>query len=169
MRLFDVYTGAQLGAGRKSLAYTLRLRAPDRTLTAAEATAARDAAVAEAARRTGAVLRQFIRAGGRLPAPPRMAGFASPSPPTGACCQKRGTLLSAGGAPLHPPRMAGASPPHRPPREDAAKSAAPSALWLGLGALWLAGGPEPGPPRAVAGVRALRAWREPGISGGPAM
>jgi phenylalanyl-tRNA synthetase beta chain len=57
VRLFDVYTGAQLGAGRKSLAYTLRLRAPDRTLTAAEATAARDAAVAEAARRTGAVLR----------------------------------------------------------------------------------------------------------------
>jgi phenylalanyl-tRNA synthetase beta chain len=57
MRLFDVYTGAQLGEGRKSLAYTLRLRARDRTLTAAEATAARDAAVAEAARRTGAVLR----------------------------------------------------------------------------------------------------------------
>lgn len=57
VRLFDVYTGAQLGADRKSLAYTLRLRAPDRTLTAAEATAARDAAVAEAARRTGAVLR----------------------------------------------------------------------------------------------------------------
>ena len=57
VRLFDVYTGAQLGQGRKSLAYTLRLRAPDRTLTAAEATAARDAAVAEAARRTGAVLR----------------------------------------------------------------------------------------------------------------
>ena len=57
VRLFDLYTGAQLGEGRKSLAYTLRLRAPDRTLTAAEATAARDAAVAEAARRTGAVLR----------------------------------------------------------------------------------------------------------------
>jgi phenylalanyl-tRNA synthetase beta chain len=57
VRLFDVYTGAQLGEGRKSLAYTLRLRAPDRTLTAAEATAARDAAVAEAALRTGAVLR----------------------------------------------------------------------------------------------------------------
>ena len=57
VRLFDVYTGAQLGPGRKSLACTLRLRAPDRTLTAAEATAAREAAVAEAARRTGAVLR----------------------------------------------------------------------------------------------------------------
>jgi phenylalanyl-tRNA synthetase beta chain len=57
VRLFDVYTGAQLGPGRKSLAYTLRLRAADRTLTAAEATAARDAAVAEAARLTGAELR----------------------------------------------------------------------------------------------------------------
>jgi phenylalanyl-tRNA synthetase beta chain len=57
LRLFDVYTGAQAGEGRKSLAYTLRFRAPDRTLTTAEVTQARDAAVAEAARRTGAVLR----------------------------------------------------------------------------------------------------------------
>ncbi len=56
VRLFDVYTGAQLGPGRKSLACTLRLRAADRTLTAAEASAARAAAVAEAGR-TGAVLR----------------------------------------------------------------------------------------------------------------
>jgi phenylalanyl-tRNA synthetase beta chain len=55
--LFDVYTGAQAGEGHKSLAYTLRFRAPDRTLTDEEVTAARDAAVAEAARRTGAVLR----------------------------------------------------------------------------------------------------------------
>jgi len=57
VRLFDVYTGAQAGQDRKSLAYTLRFRAPDRTLTAAETTAARDAAVAEASRRVGAVLR----------------------------------------------------------------------------------------------------------------
>ncbi len=57
LQLFDVYTGDQAGAGRKSLAYSLRFRAPDRTLTAEEASAARDAAVAEAARRTGAVLR----------------------------------------------------------------------------------------------------------------
>jgi phenylalanyl-tRNA synthetase beta chain len=57
VRLFDVYTGTQLGADRKSLAYTLRFRAPDRTLTVAETTAARDAAVAEAARTLGAVLR----------------------------------------------------------------------------------------------------------------
>ena len=57
VRLFDVYTGEQAGPGRKSLAYTLRFRAPDRTLTVEETTAARDAAVAEAARRVGAVLR----------------------------------------------------------------------------------------------------------------
>jgi phenylalanyl-tRNA synthetase beta chain len=57
IRLFDVYTGEQAGEGSKSLAYTLRFRAPDRTLTADEVSAARDAAVAEAARRTGAVLR----------------------------------------------------------------------------------------------------------------
>ena len=57
LRLFDVFTGPQLGEGRKSLAYALTFRAADRTLTVEEATAARDAAVAEAARRTGAVLR----------------------------------------------------------------------------------------------------------------
>src|SRR5215472_11655670 len=57
LRLFDIYTGAQIGEGYKSLAYTLRFRAPDRTLMADEASAARDAAVAEAARRTGAILR----------------------------------------------------------------------------------------------------------------
>ncbi|MDP9241494.1 MAG: phenylalanine--tRNA ligase subunit beta [Actinomycetota bacterium] len=57
VRLFDVFTGEQVGEGRRSLAYALRFRAPDRTLTAEEATAARDAAVAEAGRRTGAVLR----------------------------------------------------------------------------------------------------------------
>jgi phenylalanyl-tRNA synthetase beta chain len=58
LRLFDVYVDqARLGPGRRSLAYALRFRAPDRTLTVEEVTAARDAAVAEAGRRTGAVLR----------------------------------------------------------------------------------------------------------------
>ncbi|MET7535121.1 phenylalanine--tRNA ligase subunit beta [Streptomyces sp. NPDC005507] len=57
LRLFDVFTGEQLGEGRKSLAYALRFRATDRTLTVDEASAARDAAVALAAERTGAVLR----------------------------------------------------------------------------------------------------------------
>ncbi|MFE7208594.1 phenylalanine--tRNA ligase subunit beta [Streptomyces sp. NPDC001698] len=58
IRLFDLYENAeQLGEGRKSLAYALRFRAPDRTLTVDEASAARDAAVALAAERTGAELR----------------------------------------------------------------------------------------------------------------
>ncbi|WP_052850736.1 phenylalanine--tRNA ligase subunit beta [Streptomyces avicenniae] len=57
LRLFDVFTGEQLGTGRKSLAYALRFRAADRTLTADELTAAREAAVAAAAERTGASLR----------------------------------------------------------------------------------------------------------------
>ena len=45
VRLFDVYTGPQIGEGRKSLTLALRFRAPDRTLTEDEASAARDAAV----------------------------------------------------------------------------------------------------------------------------
>ena len=41
----------------KSLAFALRFRAADRTLTVEEATAARDAAVARATAETGARLR----------------------------------------------------------------------------------------------------------------
>jgi len=57
LRLFDVYTGEQIGADKKSLAYALRFRAADRTLTADEASAAREAAIAEAVARTGAAMR----------------------------------------------------------------------------------------------------------------
>ncbi len=57
VRLFDVYAGEQVGAGRKSLAYNLTFRAADRTLTVEEAVAARDSAVAVAAARHGASLR----------------------------------------------------------------------------------------------------------------
>ena len=57
VRLFDVYTGEQVGDGKRSLAYTLRFRAMDRTLTGEEANAARDAAVAAARDRFGAQLR----------------------------------------------------------------------------------------------------------------
>ncbi|MFH8661485.1 phenylalanine--tRNA ligase subunit beta [Streptomyces afghaniensis] len=58
IRLFDVYENVeQLGEGRKSLAYALRFRAADRTLTVDEASAARDAAVALAGERVGAELR----------------------------------------------------------------------------------------------------------------
>ncbi len=58
VRLFDVYVGPQLGEGRKSLTLALRFRAPDRTLTEDEASAARDAAVAVAAERVGAEQRK---------------------------------------------------------------------------------------------------------------
>lgn len=56
IRLFDVYTGAQVGEGRRSLAYALRFRAPDRTLTAEEVATARAGALA-AAEAVGATLR----------------------------------------------------------------------------------------------------------------
>ena len=57
LRLFDVYTGDPVPAGKRSLAYSLRLRAADRTLTVEESVAVRDAAVAVAAERFGAELR----------------------------------------------------------------------------------------------------------------
>lgn len=57
VELFDVYTGPQIGAGRKSLTLALRFRAPDRTLTEDDASAGRDAAVATAAARLGATQR----------------------------------------------------------------------------------------------------------------
>ena len=55
--LFDVYESAQLGEDKRSLAYKLTFRAPDRTLTSEETITARDAAVAVTASRFGAILR----------------------------------------------------------------------------------------------------------------
>ncbi|MFL6288746.1 MAG: phenylalanine--tRNA ligase subunit beta, partial [Actinomycetes bacterium] len=57
VRLFDIYTGDQVGAGNKSLAFALRLRASDHTLSPDEVAQARAAAVDEASRSTGAILR----------------------------------------------------------------------------------------------------------------
>jgi len=58
VRLFDVYTKPPIEPGQRSLAFALRFRAPDRTLTAEETLAARDAAVAAATTATGATLRR---------------------------------------------------------------------------------------------------------------
>jgi phenylalanyl-tRNA synthetase beta chain len=49
VRLFDVYTGDQVPKSHKSLAFAVRLRAPDRTLTEDDIRAAREAAVTAAA------------------------------------------------------------------------------------------------------------------------
>ncbi|OBJ64974.1 phenylalanine--tRNA ligase subunit beta [Mycobacterium colombiense] len=57
LQLFDVFTGPQIGEDRKSLTFALRFRAPDRTLTEDDATAARDAAVRRAAEAVDAELR----------------------------------------------------------------------------------------------------------------
>jgi len=57
VRLFDAYSGAQVPPGHKSLAFALRLRAPDRTLSAAEVAKVRESALAQAQGDFGAVLR----------------------------------------------------------------------------------------------------------------
>ncbi|BBZ44385.1 phenylalanine--tRNA ligase subunit beta [Mycobacterium parmense] len=57
IQLFDVFTGPQVGEDRKSLTFALRFRAPDRTLTEDDASAARDGAVRRAAETLGAELR----------------------------------------------------------------------------------------------------------------
>lgn len=59
LALFDIYTGSQVPQGHRSLAFALRFRAPDRTLTDVETAAAREAAVAQAKAATGAELRAF--------------------------------------------------------------------------------------------------------------
>lgn len=54
VRLFDIYRGVPVPEGHKSMAFALRFRASDRTLTAEEVNAARDAAVARATQELGA-------------------------------------------------------------------------------------------------------------------
>jgi phenylalanyl-tRNA synthetase beta chain len=56
-RVFDVYRGEQVGAGRKSVALALAFQSPERTLTEEDATRLRDAITAELGRRFGAELR----------------------------------------------------------------------------------------------------------------
>jgi phenylalanyl-tRNA synthetase beta chain len=57
LELFDVYRGAQVGAGKKSLAYRLTFQAPDRTLTSEQANRQRDRIVQALRERYGAELR----------------------------------------------------------------------------------------------------------------
>ncbi|MDP1917631.1 MAG: phenylalanine--tRNA ligase subunit beta [Myxococcales bacterium] len=56
-QVFDVYSGHQVGAGRKNVAYALRYRSPERTLTDGEVTEAHERIVAEVTRRLGGALR----------------------------------------------------------------------------------------------------------------
>jgi len=57
-RLFDVFTGPQLGEGRRSLAYTLRIDDPERQLTDADEAAAIEAIERSVAERVGGSLRR---------------------------------------------------------------------------------------------------------------
>jgi phenylalanyl-tRNA synthetase beta chain len=59
LQLTDDYRGQGIAEGRKSLTFALRFRAKDRTLTQAEVTVARDAAVLMAAEQHGAELRSL--------------------------------------------------------------------------------------------------------------
>ncbi len=57
IRLFDVYRGDQVGAGKKSLAYSLTYQSPDKTLTDAEAASIRNRIVKRLEQELGAKLR----------------------------------------------------------------------------------------------------------------
>ncbi len=57
VELFDVYRGAGVPEGSRSLAFRVRLQSEDATLTESELTATRAAVLAEATKRHGAVLR----------------------------------------------------------------------------------------------------------------
>jgi hypothetical protein len=57
-RLFDVFRGEQVGAGRKSLAYALRIDDPEQQLTDDDVTAAIEQIAAAVARRVGGQLRR---------------------------------------------------------------------------------------------------------------
>jgi phenylalanyl-tRNA synthetase beta chain len=55
--LFDVYTGGQVGVGKRSLAWSLTFQAPDRTLTDAEVNRLHERIVDEIVRRFQAEVR----------------------------------------------------------------------------------------------------------------
>jgi phenylalanyl-tRNA synthetase beta chain len=57
VRLFDVFEGRSIGEGKKSMAYALEFRSPDRTLSDREADGAVQSIVRALGERFGAVLR----------------------------------------------------------------------------------------------------------------
>ena len=57
VKLFDIYRGANLGEGKKSLAFSLELRADDRTLTDADTEPVISKVLEALSRECGAVLR----------------------------------------------------------------------------------------------------------------
>jgi phenylalanyl-tRNA synthetase beta chain len=57
VRLFDVYTGEQVGAGKKSLAFSISYQSPDHTLTDEEVARAQRGIVERLKREVGAALR----------------------------------------------------------------------------------------------------------------
>lgn len=57
LKLFDVFRGAQIGAGKKSLAYSLTYQDPERTLTDQEVTRIRERVIAQLDSELGAKLR----------------------------------------------------------------------------------------------------------------
>jgi phenylalanyl-tRNA synthetase beta chain len=57
VRLFDVYRGDRIGAGKKSLAYSMTYQAQDHTIESGESTALRNKIVRRLEREIGAVLR----------------------------------------------------------------------------------------------------------------
>ena len=58
VRVFDVFTGASIGEGRRSVAVNICLSASDRTLTDAAVTPIRQATAARVVKRTGGELRR---------------------------------------------------------------------------------------------------------------
>ncbi|MCC6335356.1 MAG: phenylalanine--tRNA ligase subunit beta [Myxococcales bacterium] len=56
-QVFDVYAGPQVGEGKKNLAFALRYRSPERTLTDTEVSEAHAKIVAEVTKRLGGALR----------------------------------------------------------------------------------------------------------------
>jgi phenylalanyl-tRNA synthetase beta chain len=55
--IFDVYTGKPIAEGHKNLAYAIRYRSPERTLTDADVTSAHQRIISEVNQRLGGALR----------------------------------------------------------------------------------------------------------------
>ena len=57
VRLFDIFSGEQLGAGKKSLAFSLKIRSAEGTLSADEIQAVRNRIIKATAKKFKATLR----------------------------------------------------------------------------------------------------------------
>src|SRR5699024_10083649 len=120
VHLFDVFTGEQIGEGRKSLAFAVRLRSVEGTLTAEQIGAARQRCITAVETAVGGVLRACVS-----PGPPGRGGPARTPRLPARSRPVRTPFRADRCAPAPSPGRSASSPTSRSPSWDCSSPRSP--------------------------------------------